>query len=86
MIAKIENRVKKSNNKKISTAKKNKVTLNIISRQKHENEEIIDEETLIKLKSTHRHFNCPDCVRRADLYGEAEQDKCTSCLSKENDT
>jgi hypothetical protein len=29
-----------------------------------------------------KHFKCPDCGIEVNLYGEAEQDKCSICLNK----
>jgi predicted RNA-binding Zn-ribbon protein involved in translation (DUF1610 family) len=71
--------------KKLSTAENNKMMLNIISKQKHDFEEEKEiEEVIAQPKETHRHFNCPSCGIRVDLYGEAEAELCSKCEREKN--
>ena len=77
-LAEVESQVKKEG-KKLSTAQKNKMMLDIVSKQNHEVEEESTEKTKVKKEITHRHFNCPICGLRVDLYGEAEAELCSKC-------
>lgn len=79
-----EARKKIENSENMTKAEKDAALINAMMR-KEVDEEVVETEEEKKNKEEilkHKHFKCK-CGMQVDLYGEAEQKKCSKCLENE---